>query len=140
MCSLVKTNKFQQVHFRDVADFLAWLPDEERKIVEVLRLLVFDCIPGVSEKLSYNVPFYRKRRTICFIWPASVLWGQKKTYDGVRFGFSNGYLLQDEVGYLEKGDRKQVYWKDIREITQTDMDMLRTFVFEASLLDKKGQK
>jgi len=136
----VKTNKFQQVRFRDVDDFLAWLPDEERKIVEVLRRLVFDCVPGITEKLSYNVPFYRKHRTICFIWPASVLWGQKKTYEGVRFGFSNGYLLQDEFGYLEKGDRKQVYWKDIREITQADMDMLRTFVFEATLLDKKGQK
>ena len=136
----MKTNKFQQVHFRDVDDFLAWLPDEERKIVEVLRRLVFDCVPGITEKLSYNVPFYRKHRTICFIWPASVLWGQKKTYEGVRFGFSNGYLLQDEFGYLEKGDRKQVYWKDIREITQADMDMLRTFVFEAALVDKKGQK
>ena len=105
-------SKMQNVRFNNIDDFLAFLPDDELKLVEYLRRLVFRCVPDVSEKLSFNVPYYKRHRNICFIWPASVLWGKKKTYDGVRFGFTNGCLLADEAGYLEKGKRKQVYWKD----------------------------
>src|SRR5688572_22518649 len=95
--------KMQNVSFSNVDEFLEFLPDDERKIVEVLRNLVFNCIPYCTEKLSYNVPFYRVNKNICFIWPASVQWGKTKSNNGVRLGFSNGYLMQDEIGYLDKG-------------------------------------
>jgi hypothetical protein len=38
--------------------------------------------------------------------------GKTKSYAGVRLGFTNGNLMQDETGYLDKGDRKQLLWKD----------------------------
>lgn len=41
------------------------------------------------------------RKDICFLWPASVLWGRRKTYDGVRLGFSYGNLLPSAAGYLK---------------------------------------
>jgi hypothetical protein len=69
----------QNVNFTNVDDFLEFLPEQELRIVEALRRTIFDCIPNVSEKLSYNVPFYKRKKGICFIWPASVLWGKKKT-------------------------------------------------------------
>ena len=129
--------KFQNVAFRDIEEFLEYLPDPERQMVELLRGLVFNCIPGVTEKLSYNVPFYKRRRNICFIWPSSVLWGKKKTYEGVRFGFANGHLLQDEFSWLDTGNRKHVYWKDFTDIRDVDLDLLKTFIFEAAALDAR---
>jgi hypothetical protein len=137
----VKTGKtkirMQNVSFRDVHELLEFLPDNEIQIVRLLREIVFNCIPHVTEKLSYNVPFYRQHKSICFIWPASVLWGKKKTYDGVRFGFSNGHLLRDENSYLCKGNRKQVYWRDFTSIKEIDVDLLKSYIFEAADIDQQ---
>ena len=116
------------------------MPDEELRIVEVLRKLIFACAPDVTEQLSYNVPFYKYRKNFCFIWPASVLWGREKTHEGVRFGFTNGYLLTDETGYLEKGNRKFVYWKEFHTLKEIDAELLKSYIFEALLIDEQYNK
>jgi hypothetical protein len=126
--------------FRDIDEFMAFLPEDELALVTCLRTLVMDCIPDCREKLSYNVPYYSLKRNICFIWPASVTWGKRKSYEGVRFGFTSGYLLTDEINYLDKGERKQVYWKDFGTIQEIDADLLKSYIFEAAELDGHYQK
>ena len=125
----------QNISFDTVEDFLEFLPEDELRIVNVLRMLVSECMPDAIEKLSFNVPFYKRHKTVCFIWPASVFWGSKKTYEGVRFGFANGYLMQDEIGYLNKGDRKQIYWRDFTSVSEIDVSLLRAYLFEAMMID-----
>ncbi|MFL5729219.1 MAG: DUF1801 domain-containing protein [Cytophagaceae bacterium] len=132
--------RMQNVKFRSVDEFLDFLPEDELKMTLALRRLVFDCVPGVKEKLSFNVPFYTKNKGLFFIWPASVLWGKNKTYEGVRFGFQYGCLLADENNYLDKGDRKQVYWRDFMNPGQIDMDLLKAYIFEALLIDQSFKK
>ena len=132
--------KMQNVHFRDIDEFLDFLPENELRIVTVLRKIVFDCMPMAIEGLAYNVPYYKLNKNICFIWPASVLWGKKQTYEGVRFGFTNGYLLQDEIGFLDKGQRKQVYWKDFTHVKDIDIDLLKSYIFEAIIIDERARK
>jgi hypothetical protein len=127
--------KMQNVSFKSVEEFLDFLPEDELKITEVLRELITNCIPDVTEKLSYNVPYYKRKKNICFLWPASILWGKKKTYEGVRFGFVNGHLLNDDINYLNKGDRKQVYWKDFTSVTKMDLEILKTYLLDAVMLD-----
>ena len=129
--------KMQSVKFTSIDEFLEFLPDDERKIVDFLRRIALDCIPGCQEKLAYNVPYYGRRTNICFIWPASVLWGKQKTYEGVRFGFVNGYLMQDETGFLDKGGRKQVYWKDFTSVKEVDVHFLKAYIYEAVLIDEE---
>jgi hypothetical protein len=128
--------KMQNVSFKSVEEFLDFLPENELKIVEFLRQIVLDCIPNCIEKLSYNVPFYKKNKNICFIWPASVSWGNVK-HNGVKFGFTTGYLLNDEIGFLDKGTRKQVYTKDYMSINEINVDLLKAYLYEATKLDKK---
>jgi hypothetical protein len=132
---MAKKSKMQHVSFDTVEDFLEFLPADEVRIVNVLRMLVLECMPDAIEKLSFNVPFYKRHKTVCFIWPASVFWGSKKTYEGVRFGFANGYLMQDEIGYLNKGDRKQIYWRDFTSVSEIDVSLLRAYLFEAMMID-----
>lgn len=132
---MAKKSKMQNISFDTVEDFLEFLPVDELRIVNVLRMLVLDCMPDAIEKLSFNVPFYKRHKTVCFIWPASVFWGSKKTYEGVRFGFANGYLMQDEIGYLNKGDRKQIYWRDFTSVSEIDVSLLRAYLFEAMMID-----
>jgi len=132
-------NKMQDVNFKSVDELLAFLPEDELMIVERLRKIIFSCIPGCKEKLSYNVPFYKMHTNICFIWPPSVKWGGSG-HEGVRFGFTNGYLLTDEFGYLDKGTRKQVYWHDFISLKEIDAGLLRTYIFEALLIDEEKMR
>ena len=126
-------NKFQPVDFQDLDDLFSFLPEHELKIVEALRGLVYECIPQVKEKLSYNVPFFRAHKTICFIWPGSVPWGG--TFEGVQFGFTYGHLLTDENGYLAAGKRKYVRTKTFKSLKEIDFDQLRSLLFEAAEID-----
>ncbi len=105
---------------------LDFLPDDERALTEQLRELIISEAPDLKERLSFNVPFYKGRRDVCFIWPASVLWGRTKTYEGVRFGLSYGSLVPGCEPYLQRGDRKQVCWRDLHRLTSTDERMIRT--------------
>lgn len=129
--------KMQNVSFQNVDEFLDFLSEEELKIVTVLRTLVLDCLPNCKEKLSFNVPFYFLHKSVCFIWPASVTWGKKETYKGVRIGFAKGYLMSDEANYLEKGNRKQIYWRDIQRLEESDIELLKSYIFEAAILDEQ---
>ena len=132
--------KLQEVAFRSIDDFLAYLPEDEWRLVEFLRKIVFTCLPNCTEKLAYNVPYYRVHQNICFIWPASIKWGKQVTYQGVRFGFAQGYRLSDEINYLNRGNRKQVYWKDFTSITEIDVDLLKAYIYEAALVDEQLKK
>lgn len=130
----------QEVSFRNVEEFLEYLPDDERKMTDLLRKIIFSCCPQITEKLSYNVPYYKQHKHICFIWPASILWGKKKMYEGVRFGFTSGHLLTDEMGYLDQGNRKYVSYKDFSSVKDIDVELLRSYLFEAIALDEFSRK
>lgn len=129
-------NKLQNVDFKNVEEFLDFLPENELEVVEFLRQLIFECLPDCTEKLAYNVPYYYRHSRICFLWPASVPWGNVKQRGAVRMGFAKGHLIQDESGYFQKGDRKQVSWRDFTSPQEVDVDLLKTYIFEAAAIDE----
>lgn len=131
-------NKAQPIKFNSIDDFLKFLPEEELKIVSLLRRIVFDCIPNVKEKLSYNVPYYYKYSRICFIWPASVPWGNLSK--GVALGFCRGNKLLDEFNYLKTDGRKQVYRHIFTTVKEIDTDILKAYLFEAIILDEQHKR
>jgi hypothetical protein len=128
---------------KTVDEMILNLPREEQVIVKRLRALIMECLPMATEKGYYGegVPFYTHHRMICFIWPASVFWGPKRTSEtqkakGVSLGFCQGNLMANEEGLLKAEGRKQVYvmyfhsLKDIRE------DQVRALLFEAAMIDE----
>lgn len=119
------------IRFATAQELLDFLPADERGLMERLREFIISEAPELTERLSFNILAYKGRRDVCFIWPASVLWGGRKTYEGVRFGFSHADLLSDPSNYLERGGRKQVYWRDLQQVTTTDERMLRQLLREA---------
>jgi len=129
----------QNVNFHSIDDFFDFLPADELELVLFLRKIILECIPDCTEKLSYNVPYYRRHKNICFIWPGSVTWGNVKQ-NGVRLGFTSGHLLEDEVNYLNKGERKQVYWRDFYSIKEVDVELLKSYLFEAVIVDQENAK
>ena len=132
--------KMQNVDFGSVDEFLDFLPDDELQITLHLRNLIFETVPDIHEKLSFNVPFYSRNKGLFFIWPASILWGSKKSYSGVRLGFQQGYLLQDDLNYLEKGSRKQVFMKDFHHLCEIDDQLLTVYFYEALQIDREFKR
>lgn len=131
-------NRFQPgISFKSVNDLLDFIPEEELKIVEALRELILGQIEGVKEKLSYNVPFYSRYKTICFIWPGSVPWGG--TREGVQLGFNQGHLLPDD-GYLNKGTRKTVHIRTFKSVKELDYSRIRQLLLEAEMVDSSFRK
>ena len=125
------------IRFATPQALLDFLPADERVLMEQLREFITSEAPELRERLSYNILAYRSRLDVCFIWPASVLWGGKKTYECVRFGFSHGNLLSDPHGYLDRGTRKQVLWRDLQQLTPTDARMLRQLLHESMERDRE---
>lgn len=128
------------IRFATVQECLDFLPADERALMDRLREFVISEAPQLNERLSYNILAYKLRRDVCFLWPASVLWGGKKTYDGVRFGFSHADVLSDPSGYLERGTRKQVYWRDLQQFTRADERMLAQLLSQAVHMDEERGK
>lgn len=128
------------LRFASVQELMDFLPADERALMERLRGFIISEALQLNERLSYNVLVYKLRRDVCFLWPASVLWGGSKTYDGVRFGFSHANLLADPSAYLARGTRKQVYWRDLQDVTRTDERMLAQLLAQAVHVDEERAK
>ena len=126
------------IRFASAQELLDFLPADERSLMERLREFIISQAPELKERLSFNILAYKLRRDVCFIWPASVLWGGRKTYEGVRFGFSHADLLDDPSSYLQKGSRKQVYWRDLQQLTKTDERMLAQLLAQA--VERDGER
>ncbi|MEZ4923412.1 MAG: DUF1801 domain-containing protein [Crocinitomicaceae bacterium] len=126
----------QDFKFNSFVEFYEYLPESEQLMVGLLRDIIKQTIPDIKEKLSWNVPFYYRNKTICFIWPGSVPWG-KKTKNGVEFGFAKGYLMTPN-NYLETGNRKQVHLKTFYtlEEIEKDVEQIISLLKEADKLDK----
>lgn len=131
-------NKFQKLSFGNVKEFLDYLPEDERELVEILRRLIGEWMPGSNEKLAYNVPFYYGFGRILFLWPGSVPWGGLRT-PGVQIGFCKGNLLPSRE-LLNQGNRKEVYTLQVQVPEDIDVELLRMLVLEAVEVDREAQE
>jgi hypothetical protein len=132
---------------KSVEEVIAALPRSEQVIVKRLRALVMECLPKAEEKAYYDmgVPFYRHHRLICFIWPASVFWGPKRTLEtqqkkGTALGFNQGNLMSNQDAVLLAEGRKQVYCMYFHSLKDIDEAQVRALLFEAGMIDEGFKK
>jgi len=111
------------------------LPEEERIISNILRELIRETMPDCREKLSWGAPFYYGRKSICFVWPASIPWG--KLTSGVALGFSRGRELGHE-GFLEFDDRKTIGRHVFYSPEEIDVEQVVRLLLVAMALDKEA--
>lgn len=118
------------------------LPKDEQVLVKRLRALIVECLPKAIEKDYYGegIPYYTHHRQICFLWPASVFWGPKRTDQtqkskGTSLGFCQGNKMSNEEGLLLKENRKQVYIMYFHSVNDIKEDQIRALLFEAGMVD-----
>ena len=79
---------------RSIVQLYDLLPESERVITDVLRLLIKGNLPAsCKEKISYNVPFFYGNKGICIIWPATVPGGELKKVFCWVFGMALRAIL-----------------------------------------------
>jgi hypothetical protein len=99
-------------------------------LVEELRALVRDAIPGVAERvrpgwrlIGYDAPVGRGTRYVAWIFPERV---------HVHLGFVQGVLIHDPCERLEgRGETKNARWLTWRPGEAIDAHAVRAFVQEA---------
>ena len=127
----------QPFSFNSLVEFYDYLPNEHRQMTLILEEIIKESIPDVKTKLSWNVPFFHRNKTICFIWPGSIPWG-KKTKEGVEFGFAQGFRMEDPTEFLEKGTRKRIHTKTFYSLEEIEnsIDIISDLLAEARELDQ----
>jgi hypothetical protein len=130
----------KKIKIKSYSEFQFQITDQELEIVEKLKDLILYNIPDCKEKISFNVPFYSRFRSICFIWPASILWGEKQTYKGVRLGFSYGCYFWDDHNFLDKKNRKQMASHDFNSISEIKENVILDLLQQAIAVDDDFRK
>lgn len=127
---------------KSVDEVIESLPRPEQIIVKKLRDIILDCLPKAQEKNSYGVPFYRRNRMICYIWPPSIQWDSKmkNNNDRVVLGFCQGNLMANENNVLLVEGRKQVYCMYFKSLKEIDETQIRALLFEAGMIDEEFGK
>jgi hypothetical protein len=117
----------QGIQFKEVDEFLGYLPEREIEIVLFLRKIILECMPDCKEKLAYNVPFYYRHSRICYIWPATIPW--EKMSKSVAIGFCKGDSFLDETFETTKFT--------FNSVEEVDVVLLKEKIYEAILIDEK---
>lgn len=110
------------------------LPENERILVDVLRGIIKETLPpSCKEKISFNVPYFYGRKGICIIWPATIPRGGIK--QGVLLGFWYGNKLQDQKGYLQRGNNKQIFYRIYQSPEEINLEEIQELLREAMAVD-----
>lgn len=103
-------------------------------MVDVLRQIVTEALPShCKEKISYNVPFFYGRKSICLIWPSAIPRGGIK--EGVMLAFWYGNKLLDKDNYLTHGTNKQIFYKIFKSVEHINEKAIVKLLEEAIRLD-----
>ena len=118
---------------KNLVELYDLLPENERIIVDILRDIISAHIPDIKEKISYNVPFFYRNKSLCLVWPASIPRGGIKK--GVLLGFWYGHLLEDIDQYLTHGTNKQIFYKIYQAPEEMDEEAVAKLLRAAVNLD-----
>ena len=122
------------VRIRSLLHLFESIPEDQRIIVDVLRQIVIEHLPkDCKEKISYNVPFFYRKRGLCIIWPAAIPRGGIK--EGVLFGLWYGNRLNDTDHYLTHGTNKQIFYKIYRSPEEINEKAIARLLKEAIRVD-----
>jgi|GEM_PF-417572 hypothetical protein len=84
---------------RSVDDYIEMLPEEKSIIAQKIRDIILTTIPGVAEKISFKIPFYRYYGMFMYM-------NQVKT--GIEVAFLRGKDLTELFPRLDQKNRKIV--------------------------------
>lgn len=106
--------------------YIAELPENQGRIMQRLHGLLMS-FPMVTTKIKYKIPFYYRRKWLCYLNPIK--------NEGVELCFLRGSELSNEQSILEETNRKIVRGISYYSVNGIDEKTLLEIINEAVLLD-----
>ena len=100
---------------------------EFHPIVAMLRQLMKECAPNLTEAISYGIPAYKGKRILAVISP---------TKQDITFSFSRGTQFEDKYGLL-RGVGKSSRHVKIKNLAGANLEALRHYIRQALEFDAK---
>ena len=107
----------------------AW-SEPQREVTDLLRYLILDVSPAITENVKFNIPFYDMNGMLMYISP------QKGKGRGVVLAFCQGRLMDDPSGVFTAHDRKEVRHIVIDSLDESLVDTVRQYIMEAVTINK----
>lgn len=97
-------------------------------IVGFLRQLIFSCSKNITEKISYNFPFYYHHGRLCYVYAHD---------KGVSLCFCNGAEIRDPFNLLDTTPNKQIKSITFKDIKDVDYDKVIPLLRQSILLNEQ---
>jgi hypothetical protein len=105
-----------------ITDYINTAPDEQKRIMNVVRQLIHDNVTGVREEFKWSRPVFGKEKDFAYLKTA-------KAY--VTLGFFNFQKL-DDPGNLLDGTGKDMRHIKLRSAGSIDMDLLKKWIIASA--------
>lgn len=99
-----------------------------RQLIFLLRDIILSTTPEITERLSFNCPFYHYKGMLCYI---SI---EKKT---VYIGFCRGVLLKEKYPILKIKNRKLIASISYKNMEEVDVDLIQNILKDSMKLNEK---
>lgn len=111
-----------------VQDFIYGYSGKQYELLQRLHNYIMG-YPGMTDKISYSIPFYYRKSWICYLNPLKP--------GGVELAFTRANELFDAQHFLDFNGRKQVAGITYHDPSKIDENLLRLIINEALILDEK---
>ncbi len=105
-----------------ITDYINNAPDEQKRIMNVVRQLIHENVPGVREEFKWSRPVFSKKKGFAYLRTA-------KEY--VTLGFSDFHRL-DDPGNLLEGTGKDMRHIKLRSADTMDKDLLKKWIIASA--------
>lgn len=109
-----------------VETFIANREGKQHEILLFLHDLLCN-YPHISHKIHYSVPFYKRKKWLCYLNPTK--------QGGVEMCFIRGYQMANEEELLQAKGRKQITGITFFEVNEIPLVEVKALIQEAILLE-----
>lgn len=110
-------------HTRLVDLYIDALNENEERIVEKIRMMLFELVPGIEERFSFRLPFYHYYGMFCYI---------NKVKEGIEFNLCRGKDLLMAFPELNRKNRATIAGITICSSKQMNIQQLRELILSAA--------
>jgi uncharacterized protein len=116
---------------RTVEEYIDSLPDEQQRIITLIRNLILAEVPGIEERFSFKIPFYHYFGMFMYL---------NAVPGGIDIGFCRGKDLQMAFPQLETKGRAIVASLLIGHEKEIIQKNLRTLIIAAAAWNEEAKR
>ena len=106
----------------NVTEYINQAPDQQKKIMEIVRQLIHENAGQVQEEFKWSRPVFRNEKDFAYL---------KTAKDYVTLGFFNFQKL-DDPGNLLEGTGKDMRHIKLKSVDSIDKDLLKKWISASS--------